>query len=92
MYDPLPDGEPDEKTVSVLGSDFALNESSDIKRLLKRYGYTVRELPTCDTWQDLLDMNKVRYFSIFIRLENTGWSTGAQAESGASVSAGKFQL
>ena len=62
MYDPLPDGEPDEKTVSVLGSDFALNESSDIKRLLKRYGYTVRELPTCDTWQDLLDMSKGKVF------------------------------
>ena len=62
VYDPLPDGEPDEKTVSVLGSDFALNESSDIKRLLKRYGYTVRELPTCDTWQDLLDMSKGKVF------------------------------
>ena len=62
VYDPLPEGEPDEKTVSVLGSDFALNERSDIKRLLKRYGYTVRELPTCDTWQDLLDMSKGKVF------------------------------
>ena len=62
VYDPLPDGEPDERAVSVLGSDFALNESSDIKRLLKRYGYTVRELPTCDTWQDLLDMSKGKVF------------------------------
>ena len=41
MYDPLPEGEPDERAVSVLGSDFALNESSDIKRLLKRYGYKI---------------------------------------------------
>ena len=39
-----------------------MNESSDIKRLLKRYGYTVRELPACDTWQDLLDMSKGKVF------------------------------
>ena len=62
MYDPLPECEPDAKTVSVFGSDFALDESSDIKRLLRRYGYTVRELPTCETWQDLLDMSKGRLF------------------------------
>ena len=62
MYDPLPECEADEKTVSVFGSDFLLDESSDIKRLLRRYGYTVRELPTCETWQDLLDMSKGRLF------------------------------
>ena len=62
MYDPLPVCEPDRKTVSVFGSDFALDESSDIKRLLKRYDYTVRELPACKTWQDLLDMSKGSLF------------------------------
>ena len=62
MYDPLPVCEPDEKTVSVFGSDFVLDESSDIKRLLKKYDYTVRELPACQTWQELLDMSKGRLF------------------------------
>ena len=62
MYDPLSVCEPEEKSVSVFGSDFALDESSDIKRILKRYGYTVRELQACDTWQDLLDMSKGRVF------------------------------
>ena len=62
MYDPLPVCEPDEKTVSVFGSDFVLDESSDIKRLLKKYGYTVRELPACQNWQELLDMSKGRLF------------------------------
>ena len=62
MYDPLPVCEPDEKTVSVFGSDFVLDESSDIKRLLKRYDYTVQELPACQTWQELLDMSKGRLF------------------------------
>ncbi len=62
MYDPLPLCEPDEKTVSVFGSDFVLDESSDIKRLLKKYDYTVRELPACQNWQELLDMSKGRLF------------------------------
>ena len=62
MYDPLPICEADEKTVSVLGSDFVLDESSDIKRLLKRYGYRVRELPACNTWQELLEMSRGRLF------------------------------
>ena len=62
MYDPLPVCEPDEKTVSVFGSDFVLDESSDMKRLLKKYDYTVQELPACQTWQELLDMGKGRLF------------------------------
>ena len=62
MYDPLSECEPDAKTVSIFGSDFALDESSDIKRLLKRYHYTVRELPTCENWQDLLAMSRGRLF------------------------------
>ena len=62
MYDPLPVCEPNAKTVSVFGSDFALDESSDIKRLLKRYEYTVQELPACKTWQDLLNMSKGSLF------------------------------
>ena len=59
MYDPLLGCEPDAKTVSVFGSDFVLDENSDIKRLLKRYDYKVLELPGCKTWQELLP----EYFS-----------------------------
>ena len=62
MYDPLLGCEPDAKTVSVFGSDFVLDENSDIKRLLKKYDYTVRELPACQSWQELLDMSKGRLF------------------------------
>ncbi len=62
MYDPIMECEPEDRTVSVLGSDFALDESSDIKRLLKRYDYRVLELPGSRTWQELLDMGKGRLF------------------------------
>ena len=78
MYDPLPACKPNIKTVSVFGSDFVLDESSDIKRLLKRYEYTVRELPDCKTWQDLLDMSKG---SLFIDCYPAGkYGMEAQAE------------
>ncbi len=62
MYDPMLECEPDAKKVSVFGSDFALDESSDIKRLLKRYDYKVLELPGCKNWQELLDMGKGSLF------------------------------
>ena len=62
MYDPMVECEPDAKTVSVFGSDFALDESCDIKRLLKRYDYKVLELPGCKNWQELLDMGKGSLF------------------------------
>ena len=62
MYDPMLECEPDAKTVSVFGSDFALEESSDIKRLLKRYDYKVLELPGCKNWQELLDLGKGSLF------------------------------
>ena len=78
MYDPLPACEPDRKTVSIFGSDFALDESSDIRRLLKRYEYNVKELPACKTWQDLLDMSKG---SLFIDCYPAGkYGMEAQAE------------
>ena len=53
---------PYDKTVSVLGSDFALDESSDIKRLLKKYNYRIFELPKCKNWQDMMEMSKGKLF------------------------------
>ena len=52
MYDPLIPKESDLQTVTLVGSDFALDESSDIKRLLKSTGHTLRELPACKTWEE----------------------------------------
>ena len=62
MYDPLIECKPYDKTVSVLGSDFALDESSDIKRLLKKYNYRIFELPKCKNWQDIMEMSKGKLF------------------------------
>lgn len=52
IYDPLPKKEKVPSVVTLLGSDFALDETSDIKRLLKANEVELRELPKCGSWKD----------------------------------------
>lgn len=62
MYDPLPQREADPKTVALLGSDFALDESSDLVQLLQKNGYTFKELPRCQSWEEYLELSKASLF------------------------------
>ena len=62
MYEPLRIQEADEKTVTLVGSDFVLDENSDIKRLLKKYGYILRELPVCKNWEEYQQLGKADFF------------------------------
>ena len=62
MYDPLITKEPDPLTVTLVGSDFVLDESSDIKRLLKSTGHTLRELPACKTWAEYQQLGSAEIF------------------------------
>ena len=62
MYDPLIPKESDLQTVTLVGSDFALDESSDIKRLLKSTGHTLRELPACKTWAEYQQLGSAGIF------------------------------
>ena len=62
MYEPLRIQEADEKTVTLVGSDFVLDENSDIKRLLKKYGYILRELPVCKNWKEYQQLGKADFF------------------------------
>lgn len=52
MYDAVPEREADPGCVTVLGSDFALDEGADICRILKKNGIRLRETPACETWED----------------------------------------
>lgn len=64
MYESL-DSEPDKmdtKQISVLGSDFALDQSSDLKELLPKAGYTVRELQSCRTWEEYKELGNAGTF------------------------------
>ena len=65
MYDPLPERTPEPKSVSLLGSDFALDETADILRFLKEHGYAVRELPACKTWEEYLELSASELFVSF---------------------------
>ena len=76
MYEPLnPDrNKMDTKQISILGSDFALDLSCDLKELLAIAGYKVRELQDCSTWEEYEgNWEMAGTFSlVVIHLESTG--------------------
>ena len=69
MYDPLKVLKADPHIVTLLGHNFPLDETSDIKRFLKKCGCELREITTCDTWDKY---EKQIYFFLSIRQQNTG--------------------
>ena len=44
--------------MTVLGSVFALDEGSDICRILKKNEILLREIPTCETWEDYQNLGE----------------------------------
>lgn len=62
MYDPLTECESEPASVSILGSDFALDETSDILRILKKNGYAFRELPKCRNWKEYQELGSSELF------------------------------
>ena len=58
MYDAVQERKTDPKCVTVLGSDFALDEGSDICRILKKNEILLREIPTCETWEDYQNLGE----------------------------------
>ena len=58
MYDAVQERKADPKCVTVLGSDFGLDEGSDICRILKKNEILLREIPTCETWEDYQNLGE----------------------------------
>ena len=58
MYDAVQERKADLKCVTVLGSDFVLDEGSDICRILKKNEILLREIPTCETWEDYQNLGE----------------------------------
>lgn len=58
MYDAVQERKADPKCVTVLGSDFALDEGSDICRILKKNEILLREIPICETWEDYQNLGE----------------------------------
>ena len=66
MYDPLKEQKADPHIVTLLGHNFPLDETSDIKRFLEKCGCELREITTCDTWEKYEKLGEANVFlSIF---------------------------
>lgn len=61
MFDFIEEKE-EQSAVTLLGHDFALDGSSDIKRLLRKSGYILKELPTCKNWEEYQRLGESRFF------------------------------
>ena len=62
MYDPLKVLKADPHIVTLLGHNFPLDETSDIKRFLKKCGCELREITTCDTWDKYEKLGEANIF------------------------------
>ena len=51
-----------EKTAAILGSDFLLDESSDLIRLLRRNGWDIRQNKACKSYEEYLQMAEAELF------------------------------
>ena len=62
MYDPLKEQKADPHIVTLLGHNFPLDETSDIKRFLKKCDCELREITTCDTWDKYEQLGEANIF------------------------------
>lgn len=62
MYDPLKEQKADSHIVTLLGHNFPLDETSDIKRFLKKCGCELREITNCDTWDKYEKLGEANIF------------------------------
>ncbi len=62
MYDPLPLRPADTRSVTLLGSDLPLDETCDIKVLLRENRLTLREITTCSDWEAYLALGESALF------------------------------
>lgn len=56
LYDPLPFVKKNPGQINVIGGDFPLREESEIKQMVKKAGFDVKDLTECRTWEEYLSM------------------------------------
>ena len=69
MYDLLKPDKKNPHTITVTGSDFALDKNCDIRRMLNQYGCEVLEMPGCHTWEEY---EKLGESSLFVTVYPPG--------------------
>ena len=62
MYEPLRPCKADEQLVAVLGSDFALDESCDLRHVLLGGGYRLVDIQHCQSYEEYLALARAATF------------------------------
>jgi len=62
MHDPLKPCDPDERLVVTLGSDFSLDEGSDLRGILSQGGYRLTDIQHCATYDEYLALAQAGTF------------------------------
>ena len=62
MYDPLPPCVADDTLVAMVGSDFSLDEDSDLRGLLAAGGYRLADIQSCATYEEFKGLAKAGTF------------------------------
>lgn len=78
LYDPLSPLPVHRGAVSLLGSDFALDETSDIVRLLRGGNVELKELPKCCDLAEFISMGESELFIAVYPAANYGAKTAAE--------------
>ena len=58
LYDALTPTQLDPKSVNILGNDRATDDNSELVKLIKDNGFTLRDVTQCKTYDEYLDMAK----------------------------------
>ena len=56
LYKPLPMREKNLKQINIIGNDFPTREETELKRIAKEAGYTVKDITECKTYDEYLSM------------------------------------
>ena len=62
MYEKLPQCSPNRRVISLLGSDFALDESSDLVSHIRERGFELRQARCCKSYEEFLRLSEANLF------------------------------
>lgn len=61
MFVPLRNVQKDDKSVNIIGYNWAFEQSCELVSIIKNAGFELRELPKCKSYSQYLDMAKSRF-------------------------------
>ena len=62
LFEPLQPGAREKNAVSILGSDFAVDATSELQQLVRASGRRLWQLPECKSWEEYLQLGKSELF------------------------------